>query len=157
MQMQHYQSSKNRKQKCFFPPYSSFTFRSKGLFKTANEAIGQKLPTLFTDLKLFHSAFFFPVDLMHLFGSNIGPQIANIITTDTSTVNKQSQHPLRLRNKDIQQVSSLLRVSRLLTLTTFSGVIESIESGYNRLVDWIHFLRHSLPKTVAGCYLDKRI
>lgn len=80
-----------------------------------------------------------------------------MITTDTSAFNKQSPHPLRLRNKDIQQVSSLLRVSRLLTLTTFSSVIESIESGYNRLVDWIHFLRHSLPTTVAGCYLDKRI
>ncbi|CEG82142.1 hypothetical protein RMATCC62417_16259 [Rhizopus microsporus] len=128
--MLHYQSSKNRKQKCFFFPF-------------------QQLCLL--------NAFFFPVDLMHLFGSNIGPQIANMITTDTFIVNKQSQHPLRLRNKDIQQINSLLREC-LLTLTIFSSVIENIESGYSRSVDWIHFLRYSLPTTtVVGCYLDKRI
>jgi hypothetical protein len=95
---------------CFFPS-SSFIFRSKDSFKAANEAIGQWLPTPFADLKLFHSTFFFPAGLMHLFASNIGPQIANMITTGTFTVSKQSEHPLRLRNKDIQKINSLLRES----------------------------------------------
>lgn len=36
---------------------------------------------------------------MHLFGSNIEPQIANMITTDKLTISKQSGRPLRLRNK----------------------------------------------------------
>ena len=46
-----------------FPPYRKFIFRSKYSFRVANEGIGQKLPTPFTDLKLFHSAFFFLVGL----------------------------------------------------------------------------------------------
>ncbi|CEI94713.1 hypothetical protein RMCBS344292_08918 [Rhizopus microsporus] len=97
------------------------------------------------------------MNLMHLFDNNIGPHIASKITTDIFTVNKQSGHPLRLWNKDIQEINSLLRESRLLTLTAFSDTIESIESRHNCSVDWIHFLRYSLPTIVAGCYIDKRI
>lgn len=97
---------------------------------------------------------FFSIDLMHLFGCNVGPQIARLITTGDFSIDKRHQHLLRLTNKDVQSTNSLLRSSYPLVPTIFSGVMENIESGYNCAVDWIHFLRHILPTTVAS-FFDK--
>ena len=91
---------------------------------------------------------------MYLFGCNVRPQIARLITTDDFSIDKRYQHPLRLTSKDIQNINSLLRLSCPLVPTTFSGVIENVESVYNRAVDWIHFLRYTLPTTVAN-FFDK--
>jgi hypothetical protein len=88
---------------------------------------------------------------MHLFGSNLGPQIALMMTTDNFTKN---HNPLRLENGQIQKVNTLLRSSCQLTPTTFSGVIEKIDSGYKKSVDWIHFIRYVLPTTLLSFYDD---
>lgn len=137
-----------------FYPSNSIAYRTKASFTMTDVDSGQKLPTPFAGLKRFHGAFFFPVDLMHLFGCNVGPQIARLITTDDFSIDKRYQHPLRLTSKDIQNINSLLRLSCPLVPTTFSGVIENVESVYNRAVDWIHFLRYTLPTTVAS-FFDK--
>ena len=137
-----------------FYPSNSIAYRTKASFTMTDVDSGQKLPTPFAGLKRFHGAFFFPVDLMHLFGCNVGPQIARLITTDDFSIDKRYQHPLRFTSKDIQNINSLLRLSCPLVPTTFSGVIENVESVYNRAVDWIHFLRYTLPTTVAS-FFDK--
>ncbi|CEJ01136.1 hypothetical protein RMCBS344292_15172 [Rhizopus microsporus] len=137
-----------------FYPSNSIAHRTKDSFKMTDLDSGQKLPTPFTSLKRFHGAFFFPIDLMHLFGCNVGPQIARLITTDDFSIDKRYQHPLRLINKDIQNINSLLRLSCTLVPTTFSGVMKNVESGYNRAVDWIHFLKYILSTTVAS-FFDK--
>ncbi|CEG64295.1 hypothetical protein RMATCC62417_01293 [Rhizopus microsporus] len=84
-----------------FYPSNSIAYRTKASFTMTDVDSGQKFPTPFAGLKRFHGAFFFPVDLMHLFGCNIGPQIARLITTDDFSIDKRYQHPLRLTSKDI--------------------------------------------------------
>jgi hypothetical protein len=57
-----------------------------------------------------------------------------------------------LQNGDISRINNLLRASCLLVPSTFSGVCESIDGGYKRAVDWLHFLRFSLPTTIIGFF-----
>ncbi|KAG1207990.1 hypothetical protein G6F69_007594 [Rhizopus microsporus] len=140
-----------------FYPSNSIAHRTKDSFKMTDLDSGQKLPTPFTSLKRFHGAFFFPIDLMHLFGCNVGPQIARLITTDDFSIDKRYQHPLRLINKDIQNINSLLRLSCTLVPTTFSGVMKNVESGYNRAVDWIHFLSSNVLIELASSRWIERV
>jgi hypothetical protein len=140
-----------------FRPQNNIPLRKKASFREVDIASGQKVATPLADLKYFNGPFFFPIDYMHLFGQNIGPQIANLLTSDDLYVDPTAKDSMRLKNKDVNRINVLLRSSCLLVPTTFSGVYDSLGSGYNRAVDWLFFLRYSLSTTIVDfLYKDIR-
>jgi hypothetical protein len=131
---------KVEKKNTLYPP-KNLDIRSKESFAISTPSLGQKHSSPFSTLQAFHSAFYHPIDLMHLFGCNLAPQIAQFMTTDLfNGINAKKGEVLYLQNGDISRINNLLRASCLLVLTTFSGVCESLDGGYKRAVEWLHFL-----------------
>lgn len=130
--------------------------RSVESYKATDDAIGQKHPTPFASLKRFHGTFFFPVDLMHLLGANIGPQIRNIMMSkDFNHKFSNKSNPLELNGTAVREMDRLLYNSSYLVPTIFSGKIIDISTvSQKRSVDWIHFLRFVVP-TVLAEYFDE--
>jgi hypothetical protein len=80
-----------------FRPQNNIPLRKKASFREVDIASGQKVATPLADLKYFNGPFFFPIDYMHLFGQNIGPQIANLLTSDDLYVDPTAKDSMRLK------------------------------------------------------------
>jgi hypothetical protein len=139
-----------------FLPQESIELRERESYSVIDPSAGQKYVSPMSELKAFHGPFFYPQDFMHLFGCNLGPQLAQLMTNDDLYKKATKGENLRLTNVNITKINTVLRASCLLNPTTFSGVCESIDGGYKRAVDWLHFLRFSLSTTLLS-FFDKTV
>ncbi|ORY97169.1 hypothetical protein BCR43DRAFT_413758, partial [Syncephalastrum racemosum] len=129
-------------------------YRAVDSFKTINEQYAQKMVSPFSDLRIFHGTFFFPIDVMHLIGSNIGRQIHRI--TQGKYDVETGINPLRLNSSQSRMIDRCIAESRPLIPSTFSGNVKSLsDDGFLRAVDWIHILRFIVPTVIVDSIKDK--
>ncbi|ORE01008.1 hypothetical protein BCV72DRAFT_323507 [Rhizopus microsporus var. microsporus] len=125
-------------------------FRTKELFSNVCINNGQRYATPFAELSTFHGPLFFPIDLMHLIGCKIGPQMHRLMITNHYDADSSFANPLKLTNRSIDDRAVDLAKSHLLVPTSFSGSLQNFafKAGYNRAVDWIHFMKYSMSTTM---------
>lgn len=125
-------------------------FRTKESFSDVCIDNGQRYATPFAELCTFHGPLFFPIDLMHLIGCNIGPQMHRLMTTTHYDADSSFANPLKLINRSIDDIIVDLAKSHLLVPTSFSGSLQNFafKAGYNRAVDWIHFMKYTMSTTM---------
>jgi hypothetical protein len=123
--------------------------RSNDLFKTACEEMGQKLATPFANLETFYGSLFFPIDLMHLMERNLGPQIHQMVVS--KEYDSEKPNLLKLSN-NTKTIEGLLEESRLLVPTIYFGDFKNFgeQGGFNRAIDWIHFMRFIVCTTLLS-------
>ena len=121
-------------------------------FKQRNNEIGQSAASPFANLSTFHGATFFPIDIMHLM-KGVGEQLWNMI----KGVYGKDDCPLYLLNVEQKQIGSRIASSRHLTPSSFSGDCGdvSLQTGFYRAVDWIHFVLYFVPTTILEFYDDR--
>lgn len=90
---------------------------------------------------------FLGINWMHLIGCNIGPQMHRLMTTSHYDTDSPFANPLELTNSSIDDIVVNLTKSHLLVPTSFSGCLQNFafKTGYNRTVDWIRFMKHTMP------------
>ena len=119
--------------------------RLKEEFGQCNPETGQRYRSPFVDLPTFHGATYFPIDIMHNLGSNIGHQLWNIMRGIYGT---ETSFYLNSGTRD--QVAKQMIASHCMTPKSFAGVCGDInrQAGHFRSVDWIHFVRFLVPTIV---------
>ncbi|ORE06826.1 hypothetical protein BCV72DRAFT_335591 [Rhizopus microsporus var. microsporus] len=92
---------------------------------------------------------FLGIDLMRLIGCNIGPQVHRLMTTSHYDTDSPFVNPLKLTNSSIYDIVVNLVKSHLVP-TSFSGSLQNFafKAGYNRAVDWIHFMKYTMSATM---------
>ncbi|KAI9246296.1 hypothetical protein BDA99DRAFT_543388 [Phascolomyces articulosus] len=121
--------------------------------KDKNRNTGQVHASPFSSLPTFHSATFFPSDLMHML-AGIGKQIWHMISGDFG---KEEGHLLYLAPCTCQEIGDLIVNSYTLS-TNFSSNCGNIDthSSFYRSIDWIHFTLYLLSSILLEYYSDQR-